>query len=170
MDITLFLNQKVHKHTSAGMAALTTFKGFASLFFKKVWNHCEEQPDIVCSQAGEREEASEQVAAGGRFLLKWNMPGKIPTPIKKNWHFHPPPLPEKPTTPPLERGVLWAWGYSSRKSPKMPGAHKSGAAISGPRIAGRKITDISFVFFFLIFLLAKISLLFCAIFLLFQVL
>ena len=30
----------------------------------------------------------------------------------------------------------------SRKSPKMPGAHTIGAAISAPRIAGRKITDV----------------------------
>ena len=29
-------------------------------------------------------------------------------------------------------------GFSSRKNQKMPGAHKIGAAISGPRIAGGK--------------------------------
>ena len=45
-------------------------------------------------------------------------------------------------SPPLKRGILWAWGFCSRKSQKMPGAHKIGAAISGPRIAGRKIMDI----------------------------
>ena len=28
-----------------------------------------------------------------------------------------------------------AWGFSSRKSPQVPGAHKNGAAISSPRIA-----------------------------------
>ena len=32
-------------------------------------------------------------------------------------------------------------GFSSRKNQKMPGAHKSGAAISGPRIAGGKLMD-----------------------------
>ena len=32
-------------------------------------------------------------------------------------------------------------GFSSRKSPKMPGAHKIGAAISGPRITGRNFMD-----------------------------
>ena len=29
-------------------------------------------------------------------------------------------------------------GFSSRKNPKMPGAHEIGAAVSGPRIAGGK--------------------------------
>ena len=32
-----------------------------------------------------------------------------------------------------------------QKDPKIPGAHKIGAAISGPRIAGRKTTDIRLV-------------------------
>ena len=35
-------------------------------------------------------------------------------------------------------------GFSSRKSPKTPGAHKIGAAISGPRIAGGNFMDITF--------------------------
>ena len=34
-------------------------------------------------------------------------------------------------------------GFSSRKNPKMPGAHKIGAAISGPRIAGGNFMDIT---------------------------
>ena len=33
-------------------------------------------------------------------------------------------------------------GVFQQKERKMPGAHKIGAAISGPRIAGRKVTDI----------------------------
>ena len=43
--------------------------------------------------------------------------------------------------PPLKGGILWAWGLSSRKNQKILGAHKIGAAMSGPRIAGGKITD-----------------------------
>ena len=48
------------------------------------------------------------------------------------------------TPPPLKEGILWAWGFSSRKNPKVPGAHRIGAAISSPRIAGRNIMDMSF--------------------------
>ena len=50
-------------------------------------------------------------------------------------------LSKKPN-PPIKRGILWAWEFSSRKNQKMPGAHKIGAAISGPRIAVGKLTDI----------------------------
>ena len=32
-------------------------------------------------------------------------------------------------------------GVSSRKNQEMPGAHKIGAAVSGPRIAGEHFTD-----------------------------
>ena len=49
------------------------------------------------------------------------------------------PPPKTRAPPPLKRGVLWAWGISSGKNQKMPGAHKIGAAISGPGIAGGKI-------------------------------
>ena len=45
--------------------------------------------------------------------------------------------------PPLKGGILWAWGFSSRKKQKMPGAHKIGAAISGPRITGGNFMDIT---------------------------
>ena len=34
-------------------------------------------------------------------------------------------------------------GVSSRKNQKMPGAHKIGAAISGPRITGGNFMDIT---------------------------
>ena len=34
-------------------------------------------------------------------------------------------------------------GLFQQKEPKMPGAHKIGAAISGPRIAGGNFTDIT---------------------------
>ena len=33
------------------------------------------------------------------------------------------------------------WGVFQQKEQKMPGAHKSGAAIFGPRLAGGKNTD-----------------------------
>ena len=62
---------------------------------------------------------------------------------RKNPHAHKkklalPPFPENPNTA-LRCGILWAWGFSSRKNQKMRGAHKIGAAISGPRIAGGKL-------------------------------
>ena len=67
---------------------------------------------------------------------------------RKNPHAHKnkigtstPPSWKKPRTPPLKGGILWAWGFSSRKNPKMPGAHKIGAAISGPRITDGNFMD-----------------------------
>ena len=67
--------------------------------------------------------------------------GKIPAPIKYNWPFH--PLQKAQThPPPLKGGILWAWGFCSRKNQKIPGAHEIGTAISGPRIAGGKIADL----------------------------
>ena len=54
-----------------------------------------------------------------------------------------PPPPEKPQIPPppLKRGILWTWRFSCRKNAIFPGAHKIGAAISGPRIADKNFTD-----------------------------
>ena len=69
---------------------------------------------------------------------------KVPTPIKIKLALPPPPPPSKKLPrPPLKGGILWAWRFSSRKSPKMPGAHKIGAASSGPRIAGGNFMDIT---------------------------
>ena len=39
--------------------------------------------------------------------------------------------------PPLKRGIRWAWRLSCRKNAEIPCARKTGAAISGPRIAGK---------------------------------
>ena len=39
--------------------------------------------------------------------------------------------------PPLKRGILWTWRVFLQKERIFPGAHKIGAAISGPRIAGK---------------------------------
>ena len=50
---------------------------------------------------------------------------------------------QKTHDPPLKGGILWAGGFSSRKNQKMPGAHKIGAAMSGPRIAGGNFMDIT---------------------------
>ena len=61
---------------------------------------------------------------------------KNPRTHKKNWHFHPRPFQESPTPPPLKGGILWAWGFSSRKNQAMPGAHKIGAANSGRKFYG----------------------------------
>ena len=53
-----------------------------------------------------------------------------------------PPLSPKPKIPPpLKRGLLWTWRFSCRKKTEILGAHKIGAAISGPRIADKNFTD-----------------------------
>ena len=69
--------------------------------------------------------------------------GKIPTLIKLKLAL-PPPLSRNPTPPPPKRKNFMGMGFLSRKNQKMPGAHKIGAAISGPRIAGGKFLDMTF--------------------------
>ena len=59
---------------------------------------------------------------------------KIPAPIKIKSAL---PRPKNPKSPLNEN--LWAWRVSCRKNAKIPGAHKTGAAISGPRIAGKTL-------------------------------
>ena len=62
---------------------------------------------------------------------------KIPAPIRIKLALPPPPS-KKPQNPPLLRGgILWTWGFSSRKNQKIPGAHKL-ARPSIPRIVGGK--------------------------------
>ena len=63
--------------------------------------------------------------------------GNIPALIKIKLALPPPPS-KKPQHPPLKGGILRAWWFSSRKNQKMPGAHKIGAAISGPKNCRRK--------------------------------
>ena len=48
------------------------------------------------------------------------------------------PILKQPRGSPLKGRILWAWGFSSRKNQKMPGAHKIGAAIFRPQNCGRK--------------------------------
>ena len=68
-----------------------------------------------------------------RYRIKMKL--ELPPPPKKTQH--PPPSPKM--------RILWAWGYFQQKDPKeIPGAHEIGAAMSGPRIAGQKITDMRF--------------------------
>ena len=50
------------------------------------------------------------------------------------------PPPKKPKYPDLKRGILWAWGFSCRKN-QIPDAHKTGAAISGPKIADKEFYE-----------------------------
>ena len=65
-----------------------------------------------------------------------NSEKKIPTPLKKNWHFHLPPIFKKLQTPSKTTNFkVYVWGFQAGKNQKIAGA------ISGPRIAGRKITD-----------------------------
>ena len=51
------------------------------------------------------------------------------------------PAPQSKITPPLKRGILWTWRFCCRKNTEILGAHKIGAAISGPRIADKNFTD-----------------------------
>ena len=64
--------------------------------------------------------------------------GKIPTPIKIKLALPPPPPSQKNEPPPLKRRMLWARGVSSRKNPKMPGAHKDWHSHFRPQNCGRK--------------------------------
>ena len=60
-------------------------------------------------------ERTPERSAGGKYLCF----GKIPTPIKIKLAL-PPPLPQKThDPPPLKGGILWAWGFSSRKKLKI---------------------------------------------------
>ena len=61
--------------------------------------------------------------------------GKIPALIKIKLALPPPPT-KTPMTPPQNKEFYVHGGFSSGKNQKMSGAHKIGAAISGPRIAG----------------------------------
>ena len=87
---------------------------------------------------------SSQIQRGTLKIYLWKNPhankNKIgtSTPPSKQTQNPPPP-------PPLKGGILWAYGgFSSRKNQEMPGAHKIGAAISDPRIAGGNFMDITF--------------------------
>ena len=51
----------------------------------------------------------------------------------------PPQKKPKYPTPTKTRNSMGMEVFSCRKNAKIPGAHKIGAAISGPRIAGNKI-------------------------------
>ena len=71
---------------------------------------------------------------------------KFPPLSQKNPRAHkiksalPPPQTQN-TPPPLKRGSLWTWRFSCTRKAIFPGAHKIGAAISGPRIADTTFTD-----------------------------
>ena len=60
----------------------------------------------------------------------------IPVPIKIKFAL--PPTPQTQKYPPLKRGT---WRFSCRKNAEIPGAHKIGAAICGPRIADKNFMD-----------------------------
>ena len=62
---------------------------------------------------------------------------KIPAHIKMELALPPPPKKKKKT----QMRNFMGMGFSTRKNQKVPGAHKTGAASSGPRIAGGQITD-----------------------------
>ena len=77
------------------------------------------------------------VAAGCSYT---RFVGKIPTPVKIKLALPPPPS-KKAQNPPQKEEFYGQGGFSSRKNQKMPGAHKIGAAISGPRITGGNFMD-----------------------------
>ena len=56
----------------------------------------------------------------------------------KNKIGTPPPKKTQNTRPPLERGILLTWLFPAERT-HFPGAYKIGAAISGPRIADKKL-------------------------------
>ena len=60
---------------------------------------------------------------------------KILAPIKIKSALPPPPK------PPPKNAEFYGHGFSCRKNAFFPGVHKSGAAISGPRIADTNFTD-----------------------------
>ena len=69
------------------------------------------------------------------------------------------PASKKPQHPPPKRRNLMGMEVFLQKEPKMPGAHKIGAAISGPRITGGDFMDITF--FFSDFSLRRLPYFFC---------
>ena len=62
---------------------------------------------------------------------------KNPRAHKNKIGTSPPQKKNQNTPPPLKRGILWTWLFFLQKERIFPGAHRIGAAISGPRIAGR---------------------------------
>ena len=66
---------------------------------------------------------------------------KIPAPIKIKSALPPPPQTQNTPPPPLNRGILWTWRFSCRKNAEILGAHRIGAAISGPRVVDKNFTD-----------------------------
>ena len=54
----------------------------------------------------------------GDFLRLQSMGRKNPRAHRNKIGTCTPPLSRNPNTPPLKRGILWAWGFSSRKNQK----------------------------------------------------
>ena len=66
---------------------------------------------------------------------------KDPRAHKNKIGTSPPPKKKNQIPPPKKPGILWTWRFSCRKNTEILGAHKIGAAISGPRIADKNFTD-----------------------------
>ena len=101
---------------------------------KGVSRRCLERPPVEYAPLGVRpKRACQQV-----LRKRVSNTRKNPRAHKNKIGTSTPPPSKKLRTPPppLKGGILWAWGLSSRKTQKIPGGHKIGAAISGPRIAG----------------------------------
>ena len=65
---------------------------------------------------------------------------KIPAPTKINRHS-PPPKTQNIPPPPPSKEEFYGHGFFPAERTHFPGAHKIGAAISGPRIADKHFTD-----------------------------
>ena len=71
-------------------------------------------------------------------------PTRVPTGIcQKNPRAHKikSALPPPPPKPPPKKGEFYGHGFSCRKNAFLPGVHKIGTPISGPRIADTNFTD-----------------------------
>ena len=95
---------------------------------------------FACSPRGkgserERGEVSHPIGHVGTPKIR-----KILAPIKKIKKRSPPPQTQNTPPPPLKRGILWTWLFL-QNGRIFPGAHKIGAAISGPRIVDKNFTD-----------------------------
>ena len=79
------------------------------------------------------------IGVGGFWggFLSLDLSQKIPAPIKIASALPPPPN----SKPPPKTRILWTWRFSCRKKAEILGAHKIGAANSGPRIADTDFTD-----------------------------
>ena len=94
--------------------------GVSPFFPKSIWRLCKEKHQSCTDPA-------KSTASNKNTLFR-----KVPVPVKIQLAF--PPLPKKLHNTRTVMGM----GVFQQKEPKMPGAHKIGAAVSGPRHTSQK--------------------------------